>query len=359
MDVQLTPDQLEAAQSYLDSLDKNTLQRGRSYLRQGRVLKIEPAVSGDGFYASVKGTGRYRVEMDFEEGGWDGVCSCPVAFDCKHCCAAMLAVMEASRADAKPEPQKAADARSIASLETDNETFSALIAQRFGRKLTPEEKRAATAVDEIYTNHRTSKFIAENLLDRITGRRSSWGWNTIEFWPTQPHSPWEAWLYIVALLRRNKWSCPAALLNATDQTEVDALVSSWERRENIERWRDWLQQNAGSQETAAPETAELRVRLNEKGAQLEWRKAGANDFSPSNKPPTTSSSSPASAAIFRSTRSRSRSGVFSTPAMAAVRSTSMANRTQSACSISCSACRDSRIASSAQRAPRCAVPSRR
>ena len=154
-----------------------------------------------------------------------------------------------------------------------------LFTDRLGRKLSAPEKRAVDAVDSLFQWHREAAVVAEALLEPITGKRPTWGWNTVQIWPTEPETPWEAWLYIAAYLRRGKLASPPALTTVTDWAEVEELTASWERNQQVETWRTWLQTAAERAEAGPAELAQLRVRLTDKGAQLEWRKAGAADFS--------------------------------------------------------------------------------
>src|SRR5260370_31333874 len=84
----LTQEQIDALQEYLDSLDKGARERGLRYFEKAQVTEVEPYQRGIGFRAEVIGTKLYRVKLRFAEGDCDGACSCPVGFDCKHCCAA-------------------------------------------------------------------------------------------------------------------------------------------------------------------------------------------------------------------------------------------------------------------------------
>jgi SNF2 domain-containing protein/helicase-like protein len=292
MTITLTENQLEAAQDYLDSLDNNTRRRGDKYFLEKRVGDLDPYKRGIGFRANVAGGQDYRVKLRFEDSKWDGECACPVGFDCKHCCAAMLKVL--AEADAIPDPDeqpqpavpeaaRRAQARGPAAAlkpVTGNDRFSTILRARLGRKLKPDEERAANAVDSLFSYHRSARLIGESLLEPITGQRAGWGWNTVQVWPTEPRTPWETWLFVAAFLRRTQRPCRQGLLDATDWAEVDALVSDWDRREQVEKWRGWLQERAQKFEAGPPETAELRVRLTDKGAQLESRKPGAADFAP-------------------------------------------------------------------------------
>jgi len=276
----LTQEQIDALQEYLDSLDNGARQRGLRYFEKAQVKEVEPFKRGTGFRAEVMGSKMYHVKFRFTEDDWDGACSCPVGFDCKHCCAAALqaiADIAETTSGAEGDPRPAA---SRANVERPPDAkVSVLFADRLGRKLNTEEKRAADAVDKLFQWHREAGYVAESMLEPITGSRAAWGWNSVQVWPTEPNTPWEAWLYIAAYLRRNKHSCPPALMEATDWAEVEALTGSWERDQKVEEWRAWLQSLADRTDAGPLDPTQLRVRLTEKGAQLEWRKPGAADFS--------------------------------------------------------------------------------
>jgi len=281
---ELTQQQIAALQEYVDSLDRGAQERGLRYFQKSRVTEVEPYKRGIAFRAEVLGTKPYRAKLRFSEGAWDGECSCPVAFDCKHCCAAALEVIAefggtAPLAEDEPRPVAPAAPRRTPVERSPNAKVAVLFADRLGRKLSAEEKAAVDAADRLFHWHRESGYIAESLLEPITRAHIKWGWNSVQIWPTEPRTPWETWLYIAAYLRRHKHSCPPALIEATDWAEVEALTASWERAQRVEEWRTLLQGVADRTDADPAEPAQLRVRLTEKGAQLEWRKTGATDFS--------------------------------------------------------------------------------
>jgi hypothetical protein len=280
----LTQEQIDALQQYLDSLDKGVRERGLRYFKRAQVTNVEQYKRGVGFRADVVGTSLYRVKLRFSAGAWEGECSCPVGFDCKHCCAAALEVgaeRAGTASQVEDDPRPAAtpvDLRAKVERPPDAKVV-VLFADRLGRKLSAEEKRTADAVDGLFTWHRGANFLTESLLEPITRVRPAWGWNSVQIWPTTPRTPWEAWLYIAAYLHRNKHSCPPALIEATDWAEVEALTAEWERNQKVAVWRNQLKSIADRAEATLTEFAQLRVRLTEKGAQLESRKSGAADFS--------------------------------------------------------------------------------
>ncbi len=86
---------------------------GLSYAHSGRVLEVSDDGQGRLLYAQVQGTRATPyvvvVSRAASAGGrWSGSCTCPVAFDCKHVAAAMIAAREqqiAGRAVVPPAPR--------------------------------------------------------------------------------------------------------------------------------------------------------------------------------------------------------------------------------------------------------------
>ena len=83
----------------LKVFNPGAVQRGLSYLSQGRVLGVH-ADHGSRLVAVVTGSGvrPYTVHIDLPVDSGDvvdGLCSCPVGADCKHVVAALLAARAA------------------------------------------------------------------------------------------------------------------------------------------------------------------------------------------------------------------------------------------------------------------------
>jgi uncharacterized Zn finger protein len=217
MNLALTSEQIESARRSIASLREPARIRGEKYFREGKVSALDPYKSGTGFHAVVAGKADYRVRIRYVDGDWFCECSCPVAFDCEHCCGALLKAIDES-----------AHAGSEQNADAVNAKFSTILSTRLDRKLTGDEQRAADAVDNLFKNFRTEEVIGEHLLNAITGRNGR-SWDHVQVWPHEPDSPWEMWLFIAAFLRRKKWMCPQGLSAATDWSEVDALIAAGDR----------------------------------------------------------------------------------------------------------------------------------
>ncbi|BAI76700.1 SNF2 family DNA/RNA helicase (plasmid) [Azospirillum sp. B510] len=99
-------------------VDPGTFERGRAYWLEGRVKQVEARHRhGDSWtvIASVRGSGRalYKQDISVElvkgmPRMLDGMCDCPVGYNCKHVVAAMLAWAE--RPAAPPRPAQSSSA---------------------------------------------------------------------------------------------------------------------------------------------------------------------------------------------------------------------------------------------------------
>ncbi len=80
------------------SVGEDTLRRGAAYAREGRVFDVEYRPAVREVHAGVAGSGGllYSAMARFDRFAerWRGACSCPVAVDCKHVAAMLVAARE-------------------------------------------------------------------------------------------------------------------------------------------------------------------------------------------------------------------------------------------------------------------------
>ena len=79
-----------------DNTDGATAERGRDYFRRGKVLSC--AVNGKEIDGVVSGSGRQvytqSIHLRGESGEFDGSCTCPMEYNCKHVAAVLFACLE-------------------------------------------------------------------------------------------------------------------------------------------------------------------------------------------------------------------------------------------------------------------------
>ncbi|WP_376965132.1 DEAD/DEAH box helicase [Azospirillum sp. A26] len=110
-------------------VDPGTFERGRAYWQEGRVQKVEGQHGHRDSWtvnASVRGSGRatYRpdISIDLVKGvprKLDGMCDCPVGYNCKHVVAAMLAWAERSAAPSQSVASQAVALRTTPAMPAD------------------------------------------------------------------------------------------------------------------------------------------------------------------------------------------------------------------------------------------------
>ncbi len=75
-------------------VDQGTFQRGEAYHLQGRVEVLSQNPNTDRVRAMVDGTHVYQVDLEQDEQGLYGMCTCPMRQDCKHVVATALAWLQ-------------------------------------------------------------------------------------------------------------------------------------------------------------------------------------------------------------------------------------------------------------------------
>ena len=268
-----------AADRWLRKFSPQTRLRGEDLRANGAVSKLKIAHAGTTIQALVQGTYLYSVSLrHHEKNGWSGACACPMAVDCKHCYATMLAAQDAWSDEDDDGPHEPGERPSAKRAKP--RTFAEILFEKLGRKLSAPETALAKEVDLLDAQFRQSGFVARGSLNRILGSGDRWDSENIEIWPEPPADLWQTWLYLAAHFRRMKVPLPATLAPIVDWAEVDVLVSDWERKCAAEFWRNWLETAARSTSVPAPARHQLRVRLGDEEATLEWRKNGVGEFRP-------------------------------------------------------------------------------
>ena len=82
-----------AARAFLQIVSETTRRRGQRYFAHGAVRQLRCVKPGVEYEATVQGTLSYTTQVIYEKGEWFSSCSCPVAEDCKHAVAVMLALL--------------------------------------------------------------------------------------------------------------------------------------------------------------------------------------------------------------------------------------------------------------------------
>ncbi len=318
-DVILTPAQRKAAERFLAEFPANARRKGEALFRAERVGELVCWSSNPKrFETFVLGSQTYeaRVWLDDEadEEIWDGDCTCPVEFECKHCYAAMRALIAngarieevetfedededdfrpvgatrkapaAKKAKVvKPGAAKApAPAVKQAKAPPQPSSAEAMIESKLGRPIASGENKYVKLIADLHLNYRNQAKAPESAVAEFYGPPMGWSWHQHVLWPAPPADPWETWLYVAHHLRKTGKPVPEFLDQITPADAVQALVGPWKWREQVHHWQENLQQSLHGDTQFGEPPMELRVMFEPKVAVLLARQ-GQKDWAPLNQ----------------------------------------------------------------------------
>jgi len=266
MKLTLTQDQATAAHKFVNGAPASYRRRGRDYYANGAVQSVACAGPARAYTAEVRGSQLYQVTMDYEDGGWDAECSCPLRFDCKHCIAAMLTLI-GSNGDTLPV--------------TGPRTVAAACQEKLGRTPTKAEAALALKLQELYQRTRHYRKIYLSELQRLFPALTGPAWEQWSCWPTAIRDELEWWEYLAVALQDHGVKLPEALAVIVDSDAVRQRRDAWKREQEVARWRNVLHNlhdNHADAPATTTRTVDMRLRLAPDRVDLEWRPAGIGEF---------------------------------------------------------------------------------
>ncbi|MEO8428009.1 MAG: DEAD/DEAH box helicase, partial [Verrucomicrobiota bacterium] len=277
----------EDAEEFLGSFDPKTRRKGEAYFGEDRVSDLVCKKEGTRYSATVRGSAPYDVDLFYDsDEGWSGVCSCPLEGDCKHIYAAMKALLaEHSIArvrglSAGGKVQSLAGARK--KLEKPPEgPWAERVVTALDRKLRPDESKFLRKLTEVYNRCRQARHITRWDFDELGLRIGGYGWEALQIWPAFPESEHEFWLYVANAAMERQIPVPDFLASATDLSVIQERLVRWRRDREVARWNNLLDNLHGweaSYESTSRGEFDLRLRVDEKEAILEWKRPGQETF---------------------------------------------------------------------------------
>ena len=281
-----------ALKRFLGEFDRTTMQRGEHYFKYNAVLRLDCDEPGVRYSATVRGSMNYEVGLFYEAGEWDGDCTCPVGYECKHIYAAMLAFQKkagqfpsaslpivAQKLPAKAKKQTKSSAKSPARPLVP----ASPVVERFTAALNrqPNAKEAAflRQVQALFqkVSHQNVGLMPYDLR-LIAPALSDFGWNILELWPKPPQDDYELWLYCAWELRRRGVPLPEFMQAATDFSVIEPQMKAWLRDKEVAHWRGVLA--AAQQEPAAGAATPLDLRLviDAERVTVQWRSDPSQPF---------------------------------------------------------------------------------
>ena len=305
-----SPTALAALCVWLDEFDTPTTDRGRSYFKSGRVLRLTE--QGSRVSANVRGSLTYETTLFWEKGRWSSECDCPVELGCKHAYAVGLAWLRKFDRDSpvpgaplppipgvrlasEPAPVIAPRTRKL----TFREQWTPVLAKKLGRPLTSEEGHRLGQLSAVYHDFKSRSdrlyehTLTQNGFPASPEHLDSNGTAYADWFDREkpPADPWELWQYLAYDAERSGRDIPEAFRPLTDTTALARRVEDKLLAREVAEWRRAFdpvtatRANPYAQVRAGVEPpADLRLRLEADGqfylearaaADKPWKHAAA------------------------------------------------------------------------------------
>lgn len=188
---------------------------------------------------------------------------------------------------AAPSDKKAAAARATKPLTTDIPADTAAsdlakqIAGALGRPLKQAEIETVRLIEGLFARIRAGNALTMGDIAELGFLVSESQWQKLDLWPTPPKSALELWQYVAVFAAERNLAIPDFLKPVTTPDEARVVVTNHRRDREVQRWKTLLAnlQLGPSEDARTGGQIELRLRLDTKEAVVEWRKAGADNWS--------------------------------------------------------------------------------
>jgi superfamily II DNA or RNA helicase len=290
--IPLTDHQRTALHAALRLFGEGNRQRGMHYLRQRRVLAVQPGVeegADAAFAADVRGSQLYEVQWIHRSGkGWENTCSCPLGGDCKHAYAAAMTALGTTTLPLSPGDESPRSNPAIALAE--EQTLVDQLEQRHGRSLEKKERNFVRELAQLWSRQRHNCAVYEHDLVRfgLGGPREGYfnSYNPVITGWWDEHAPLatvlDLWQYLALFAERSKRALPPLMRPLTDTTLVCTRVAARERQNQVAHWSE-LFANDPRPAPAAPLPGlprEVRLRLTPPRLTWEFRDAADTPWQP-------------------------------------------------------------------------------
>ncbi|MBP7949821.1 MAG: DEAD/DEAH box helicase [Verrucomicrobiales bacterium] len=202
----------------------------------------------------------YRVTFRKEKHGWEYTLRGPEPEHPAVVCAAMLERVD--RGEALPDSPN----------EVDNLSLTAMLEEKLGRGLNPDEDRYVEKLERRYKKYTLEDAIHDTDLVRLNSKWPVEGFEPITLWPEPPANIIEFWNYIASAFEKKKLAFPAFMAVITDKEATKEKLSTWEQEREAEFWMGRLEHLLTKPEVM-PHPAQLRLRVTTREARLQFRNA--------------------------------------------------------------------------------------
>lgn len=224
--------------------------KGRDYYSRGKVVSLEQAVDSPftTVFAAVRGSETYECSLTYTtREGWDGDCSCPVGYECKHLYAAGTAFLNQLAAQtiqpfeqplplAPSPPPKSTTPTDESSLVA---TFTTATGADPNRKQIPFI-RSLLALHRNLSDARYFDFRALQNLLPSSHRHLFFNYYQNPFdnrWARPPATPLELWSHLALVFTEKNIPLPAFMAKLTDLAWARNAVAAYLRERELAEWR--------------------------------------------------------------------------------------------------------------------------
>jgi superfamily II DNA or RNA helicase len=243
---------------------------GTRYFQEGKVKSLKETGRDGTFEADVVGEkkgARYQVELAFEKGRYNLLCTCPIGTECSHAYAALLYL------------SKRFDKEILASKKGENKRrgFFPFVTNPSG--LSEMETDFVDRLEDLYQTHQENRTINGRVL---RGHFPKWPekdyWDDIEIAPRIKLTRLQFWHFLVTQLEKRKLVVPGCFGKFNDASDSKELIQKW----NADRLaQDWIERYQHQQEEVIQELeAVLRWKVADDMVALEVKAVGAHTFHP-------------------------------------------------------------------------------
>ncbi len=274
-----------AAQQFVDEIPPETRKRGDALVNAGLVKELRCVAPGLEYVADIEGDTLLQTTLTYdpETKFWWESCSCVAGGGCDHA-AGMMRALLAEHSVASVQ-KLSAGKRALRRKTEAAATASGVLAQKardaIGRPLSRAEGEFVRKIEERFAKLKDRPWLTgDDLISFGIKFQAQHTWEKLDLWPASPRDEHEFWLYIALAADGQGLHWPEFLRPITSLEEIRERVTSWRRGRDVDRWRNLLNNlQLGPADDAKPqEEVELRLRLTETEALIEYRKSGALDW---------------------------------------------------------------------------------
>ena len=283
----------DSIKRYLGEFDRTTAGRGTHYFKYNAVLQLRCDEPGARYSATVRGSMDYEVTLFYGSGEWDGECTCPVGYECKHIYAAMLAFQKQAAdfppaslsvnppaQSAKAKKQSKSTAKSASAPLVPASPVVVRVTESLGRQPNAKEAAFLLQVQALFQKVRQSNDgLMSYDLRLIAPGVSDYSWVKLDLWPRPPSDDYELWLYCAWELRRRRLAVPDFMKGVTDFSVIEPQMKAWQRGKEVAHWQGLLAAVHREQSASASATLlDLRLAIDLETVSIQWRNSPEQPF---------------------------------------------------------------------------------